>query len=86
MSLQCPYRSGPAIAPVVQFQFIQKDRAVIEARFVVARPLDANEENALTSCVQKALGHPFALHFVYFDGELPKGPNGKFEELVCALS
>ncbi|HUJ02435.1 MAG TPA: hypothetical protein VLW75_02275, partial [Rhizomicrobium sp.] len=71
------------IAPVRQYQFIQNDRQNIEVRLVTERPLDAREEEALSAHMQKALGHPFALRFIYFEGAIPAGANGKFEEFIC---
>lgn len=71
------------IAPVRQYQFIQTGREEIELRLAVERPLLPEEETALTTHIQKALGHSFALNFVYFDGAIPAGPGGKFEEFVC---
>lgn len=71
------------IAPVRQYQFIQNDRQNIEVRLVTERPLDAREEEALSAHMQKALGHPFALRFIYFEDAIPAGANGKFEEFIC---
>lgn len=73
------------IAPVIQFQFVQTERELIEFRLVAARRLTAAEEQALTALVQAELGHPFTLSFVYFEGEIPKSANGKFEEFVCSI-
>ena len=30
-------------------------------------------------------GHPFKIELVYFEGKLPVGPTGKFEEFVSRL-
>jgi phenylacetate-CoA ligase len=73
------------IAPIVQYQFIQDSRESIEMRLVVERMLDDAEESALRALVQTALGFDFAIRFVYFDGEIPAAPGGKFEEFVCQL-
>jgi phenylacetate-CoA ligase len=74
------------IAPLVQFQFIQSEPEALEFRLVATRTLSGDEERALTALVQKELGYPFALRFAYFEGELPKRPNGKFEEFICNLA
>jgi phenylacetate-CoA ligase len=71
------------IAPVTQYQFIQHTRENIELRLVTERPLGGEDEDRLRRLVQKALGHPFALQFVYFDGQIPPAKSGKFEEFVC---
>jgi phenylacetate-coenzyme A ligase PaaK-like adenylate-forming protein len=74
------------IAPVSQYQFIQTDRQNIEVRLVVERPLGEGEERALAVHMQKALGHPFALHFAYYEDAIPAGAGGKFEEFICRAS
>ena len=71
------------VAPVLQYQLVQEDRETVEARLVVARPLSASEENGLRGLFHAWIGHPFALRFSYFEGRLPTGPRGKFEEFVC---
>ncbi|MCW5605371.1 MAG: phenylacetate--CoA ligase family protein [Burkholderiales bacterium] len=73
------------VAPVRQYQFIQHTLEEIEARFVVERVLTAAEETRLRRVIHDALGHPFRLRFVYFPGELPRAPNGKFEEFVSRI-
>jgi phenylacetate-CoA ligase len=74
------------VAPVAQYQLIQHTPEEIEVRLVVERPLGAGEEAALRAVIQGALGHPFTLRFSYFDGALPRGPGGKFDEFVCKIS
>jgi len=74
------------VAPVAQYQLIQHAREDIEVRLVVDRPLTARQEGDLRQVIQDALGHAFNLRFAYFDGALPRGPNGKFDEFVCNVS
>ena len=57
----------------------------IEVRFVVERALTADEEARLTRVIQEALGHPFRLAFKYYEGEIPRGPGGKFEDFVSTV-
>jgi len=73
------------IAPVRQYQLIQRSRDEIEVRLVCDRGLEPDEETQLAAVIRDALGHPFALRFMFFDGELPRSANGKFEEFVCAI-
>jgi phenylacetate-CoA ligase len=73
------------IAPVSQYQLIQIERERIEVRVVAERPLTAAQEADLSVLIQRALHHPFALQFAYFDERLPVGANGKFEEFVCRI-
>jgi len=74
-----------AVAPVTQYQFVQTGRETIEVRLVVERPLSAGQKADLTALIQSALGYPFALSFVIVEGQIQKGPRGKFEEFVCAV-
>ena len=74
------------IAPVRQYQLIQRTLHSVEVRLVCDRPLLAAEEAQLREVIRSALGHPFALRFAYYECELPRAANGKFEEFVCAIS
>ncbi|MGD9538140.1 MAG: phenylacetate--CoA ligase family protein [Alphaproteobacteria bacterium] len=74
------------IAPIAQYQMIQDGRESVEVRLVAEAPLSAAQEARLTRVIQDALGHPFALRFSYFEGSIPAGPNGKFEEFVCRVA
>jgi phenylacetate-coenzyme A ligase PaaK-like adenylate-forming protein/ADP-heptose:LPS heptosyltransferase len=71
------------IAPIGQFQFVQRTTEDIEVRLVAERPLTAGEESRLADVIRQALGHPFRLNFVYYDGEIPRTAGGKFEEFVA---
>jgi phenylacetate-CoA ligase len=79
------FRGYREIAPIVQFQLVQTSREEIEVRLVVEAPLSADQEAALTALIQRSLGYPFRLRFACFEGRLPRGPNGKFEEFVRAF-
>jgi phenylacetate-CoA ligase len=70
------------IAPIRQYQLVQHDLESIEARFVADRPLTADEEAGLTRVIQSSLGYPFRVTFAYFEGEITRGPGGKFDEFV----
>jgi phenylacetate-CoA ligase len=70
------------IAPVAQFQLIQHDLERMEARLVVERALTPGEESAVRERIQKSLKHKFRIDLVYFEGRLPVGANGKFEEFI----
>jgi|LNFM01.2.fsa_nt_gb phenylacetate-CoA ligase len=74
------------IAPLRQYQLIQRSLEEIEVRLVCDRALSTDEETRLATVIRDALGHPFVLRFMFFDGELPRSANGKFEEFVCAIS
>ena len=73
------------IAPIRQYQLVQRTLEEVDVRFVVDRPLTGNEEARLTKVIQAALGYPFRLNFVYLPGEIPRAAGGKFEEFVSKL-
>lgn len=71
------------VAPIQQYQMVQHSRSAVEVRLVCERPLTQDEETRLGDVIRGALGYPFDLDFIYFAGELPRSPGGKFEEFVC---
>ena len=72
------------IAPVRQYQFVQKSTEKIELRLVVARPLTESDETALGDFVRKRFGHPFAVEFKYFD-EIPRGRTDKYQDFISEI-
>lgn len=74
------------VAPVLQYQIVQRSLENLEVRLVVERPLRAEEEAHLGEIIRDSLGFAFDLRFVYFDQAIPKGPGGKFEEFVRDMS
>ncbi|MGE0556686.1 MAG: phenylacetate--CoA ligase family protein [Burkholderiales bacterium] len=74
------------IAPVRQYQLVQHTLQAVEVRLACDRALTAAEEQQLGAVIREALGYPFELRFEYFDRELPRAPNGKFEEFVSRLA
>jgi len=79
------FRRFREVAPISQFQFIQHNVENIEVRFVCENAVTAAQEAKLREYILEALVHPFTLTFAYFDGRLPLGANGKFEEFVCRI-
>jgi phenylacetate-CoA ligase len=73
------------VAPVRQCQMIQHSLEQMELRLVCERPLTATEERDLRAKVLTTLGHDFTLELRFFEGRLPTGANGKFDEFVCAM-
>ncbi len=71
--------------PVKQFQAIQKTLNDVEILLYVARPLTGDEEALIKEKVSNTLGNEFNYEVVYFDHELPKGSNGKFEEFKSMI-
>jgi phenylacetate-CoA ligase len=73
------------IAPIRQYQLVQRSLHDVEVRLVVDRALSGDEETRLAAVITAALGHPFRLDFIYLRDEIPRGPGGKFEEFISEL-
>ncbi len=72
------------IAPVRQYQFVQKSRERIEARLVVERPLQRREEEKLRERMFSRLGHPFEIEFSYVE-RIARKAGEKYEEFKSEL-
>lgn len=72
-------------APIQQLQLVQKTTERIEARVAAPRELTAEEEGRLSEIFAASLGHAFTFEYVYMD-EIPRGPNGKFEDFVSEVA
>jgi len=75
----------PAITPVCQHQFVQREPGAIVCRFVVARPLTAEEEAGLRDHIGARLPYPFRLDFSYVTA-ISRAESGKFEEFRCEVT
>ena len=77
------------VAPVRQFQLIQRNLKQIEVNLVVAKPLTKDQEAQLRSTLQERISHSLDFTFRQVD-EIPRAPNGKYEdfrsELTCNCS
>ncbi len=67
------------VAPVRQFQLVQRDLQNIEAKIVSRERFTAEQEQALTRHFADKLGGEFHFTFRYVD-EIERGPTGKFED------
>ena len=74
------------IAPIRQYQLIQRQRELIEVRLVADVPLTLEQELRLGEVICKSLGFAFDLRFAYFPDQIPRSPGGKFEEFVCEVA
>ena len=74
------------VAPVQQYQMVQHSLEEIELRLVTERVLSAEEEAKLVAVVQRWLQYPFRVRFTYYDGRIPRGPGGKFEDFVSLVA
>ncbi len=72
------------IAPVTQFQMVQKGLDHIEVRVVSRRPLSRAEERSFGDQIVEHLGYPFRLTFTAVD-HVARSPSGKFEDFLSEL-
>ncbi len=70
------------IAPIQRFQIAQVDTEVLEFRLMIEKPLTDLQQRALRETVQKFIGYPFEIYFVYLD----EFPVGKFEEFINLIA
>ncbi len=73
-----------AIAPVKQFQLIQRRLDEIEVRLAVDGTLSGEQEDRLREALNTRLGHPFNYRFTYVD-EIPRSASGKHEDFRVEL-
>jgi phenylacetate-CoA ligase len=73
-------------SPIRQFQMVQHSRTAIELRAVADRPLTPAEQAVMIQVVQKSLDYTFDIEIVRFQGRLPIGANGKFEDFMCLVT
>jgi phenylacetate-CoA ligase len=67
------------IAPIRQYQFVQKTPARIEVRLVADRAVTSEEEERLRVLINGRLGYDFELVFRY-PADIPRDASGKFED------
>jgi phenylacetate-CoA ligase len=72
------------IAPIRQYQVVQKTLDSLEINLVADRKISLEEEDRLRAVIAERLGHPFAMAFAYFD-EIPRGASGKFEDFKSEI-
>jgi phenylacetate-CoA ligase len=71
--------------PFVQYQFIQKKPNLLEARLVVERILNKDEEARFINSVHQYLNYPFSIEFTYLDN-IPRSKGGKFEDFISEVT
>ena len=72
------------IAPIRQFQVVQKTLHQLEVRLVADRPLTDDEAAQLRGMILDRIRHPFEITLSYHD-EIPRGPGGKYEDFTSEL-
>ena len=73
-----------AIAPISQFQFVQRTPTHFEVRLVVRRELTTDEETRFKAWVMQRFGYPFELDLVYME-RIERGAGGKYEDFISHL-
>ena len=72
------------IAPIRQYQFVQKNLQSIESRLVVERDLTPEEEDHLRKWIVNKLGHPFEVTFTYHE-EIARSASGKYQDFISEV-
>jgi phenylacetate-CoA ligase len=72
------------IAPLRQYQMIQKSYSDIEMKLNLARPFEGDEEARMRKMILDALGQPFNLHLVPVE-DIPRHSSGKFEDFISEV-
>jgi phenylacetate-CoA ligase len=75
----------PALADVLEYQFIQHAPDRIEMRLVTASPFTEAQQAALRARVLKALEWNGTLDFSLCEDRVPRGRTGKRDEFVCLV-
>jgi phenylacetate-CoA ligase len=73
------------IAPVRQFQLVQKDLQRLDLTLVATRPLSKQEEERVRAAFLADLGDKFELRLQYAD-TIARAPNGKYEDFRCEMA
>jgi len=74
-----------ALAPIREYQFVQKSLQAIEIRLVVGRALTGAEEAAVCDWAMAKFEHPFEFNMSYMD-ELPRGRTGKLQDFISEVA
>lgn len=83
-----PYFGGDTfakLAPVRQYQVVQKSLTELEIRIAAERPLTADEEDKIRKAVTEQAGKGFTITFSYHD-EIARSKSGKFEDFRSEIT
>lgn len=78
-------RSIADIAPIRQFQLVQRSVDTVEFRLVAERPLSGAEEGRLADLLSRRIGFPICATFSYHE-EIPRGAGGKYEDFISDVA
>lgn len=79
-----PSESWAKIAPIEQFQVIQRELDRVELRVVAQRELTSAESNAMLIALRKALGCDYRMTLVRL-AQIPRGTGDKYEDFICEV-
>ncbi len=77
-----PSEAWADIAPIAQFQVVQKDRNSVELRIVAPRDLTSMETDLLLAALRDALGCAYRIALVRV-AQMPRAAGGKYEDFIC---
>jgi phenylacetate-CoA ligase len=69
---------------VKQFQCVQHTVQRVEIKLVTERELTLEEQERVTQLMRGRLGYPFEIFYTFLE-DIPRGPNGKFEEFMSLV-
>jgi phenylacetate-CoA ligase len=79
-----PAKMWCEVAPVEQFQLVQRASDQIEIRYVMSRPISADEQQRLENALAERLGHRFSILWRRLTA-IERGPGYKFEDFISEL-
>ena len=79
-----PSESWAKIAPIEQFQVIQRERDLVELRVVALRDLTAAEVNAMFAALRQALDCDYRMTLLRL-AQIPRGSGDKYEDFICEV-
>jgi len=72
------------IAPIREYQFIQKDLENMEVRLAASRKIKPAEEKKIQAWLLEKFAHPFNFKIEYYD-ELPRSKAGKLQDFISEV-
>ena len=72
------------VAPILQYQLVQKDFVRVDAKLVTACPLTPKQEERLRRAILSRLPAGMELQFTYCES-IPRSVGGKYEDFVCEV-
>lgn len=69
------------ITPILEYQFVQKSKSLLEARFIVSRPLDKPETEQTHAWLAEKFGSDLEFQLSFPD-ELQRSKSGKLQDFI----